>query len=61
MQHLEQLRMLNQQQLSLRQLRRLEQNQLLLERLQACTLHAAAVDPDLHKYTEKESISFKHR
>jgi len=42
MQHLEQLRMLNQQQLSLMQLRRLEQNQLLLEhRPQACTLPPA--------------------
>ena len=42
MQHLEQLRMLNQQQLSLMQLRRLEQNHLLLEhRPQACTLPPA--------------------
>jgi hypothetical protein len=56
MQRLEQLRMLNQQQLSLMQLRRLEQNQLLLEHrphafmlppahpldLQACAPAAAA-------------------
>ena len=42
MKHLEQLRMLNQQQLSLMQLRRLEQNHLLLEhRPQACTLPPA--------------------